>query len=678
MKKKCINSIIILILILFHITCYSATRTWNGEGANNNWSTAANWVGGVAPVAGDALVFSGSTRTSPVNDFTNGTSFESITFSDGASSFNLSGNSIILTGGASAISAQNASNTMTIANNITFSTAAPTITSTSGGTLHISGTINNGAFLITVSADGTNTFSGVISGSGGVTKTGSGTIIFSAANTYTGATTISAGTLQLGASGVIPDASALRIDGIFDMNGFSETVGSITNTTAGIGTIDNVSGGGTPMLTIGGNNTSTEFSGVIQNSTGTISITKIGSGRLLIRGQQAYGGSTTISAGTLALGGGGAPTTITQLPVGTNVFIDTGAYLEVNGRSGFASNNEIIGSLTGSGSVITTNGGTIAKLTIDNSSDCEFSGQIIGNAGNNLYLNIIKSNTGTLTLSGSNLSKGTYTISAGILKLGATNTLSNTCAVTINGTLDMNGYNNEVGSIAGNGTIDNITGGGTPTLTCGGNNTSTTFSGIIQNTSGTLSLTKNGSGTLTLTGANTYTGATTVSAGFLKLQSVAFSTTARSYSILSGAVFNIDGNTGVAYGSTTISGTGTLRVTGGTFANEAPNTPNYGGGSITMSMGAGGLIDIQSGATVINGGWQCIDWSSNLASLNVDGTFNLWDGNTVYVDALTGAGSVTKGAGSIIGLNVGVNNGSGTFSGTISSLIAITKEGSGT
>jgi autotransporter-associated beta strand protein len=61
------------------------------------------------------------------------------------------------------------------------------------------------------------------------------------------------------------------------------------------------------------------------------------------------------------------------------------------------------------------------------------------------------------------------------------------------------------------------TGGAGATLTTGGNNTSTTFSGVIQDGAGVTGLTKIGTGTFTLTGANTYTGGTTISAGTLQI-----------------------------------------------------------------------------------------------------------------------------------------------------------------
>ena len=71
------------------------TRTWDGGGgADDNWMTAANWVGDVAPVAGDRLVFAGTTPTSAYNNFPSGTIFDGITFASGY--FTLLGNSVKL------------------------------------------------------------------------------------------------------------------------------------------------------------------------------------------------------------------------------------------------------------------------------------------------------------------------------------------------------------------------------------------------------------------------------------------------------------------------------------------------------------------------------------------------------------------------------------------------------
>ena len=194
--------------------------------------------------------------------------------------------------------------------------------------------------------------------------------------------------------------------------------------------------------------------------------------------------------------------------------------------------------------------------------------------------------------------------------------------------------------------------------------------------SGTQPLTWFGPGTLTLSGANSYTGTTTINAGTLKTQGSAFSTTARTWSIATGAVLDIDGRTNPALGTTTINGTGTLQITGGGFGNSIG--PGY---NIVMAMGSGGLIDVQSGSKIFNGGWASIGWTANLASLNLDGTFDMTDGNDVYIDALTGSGLFTKTAGTVNNVQIGVNNGSGVFSGIISNqtgTLNLIKNGTGT
>jgi autotransporter-associated beta strand protein len=922
------------------------TKTWDGGGSDNNWSTPENWSTDIAPSAGEDLIFQGSTRTSPYNDYTAGTSFKSISFSSGASNFTLSGNSIELSGGASAITTNTTSGTMTIQNNITFNTAAPTITNNTATTLVLSGTIANGGLRITVTGSGNTQFTNVISGSEGITintaldnvtllsanntfggnvqitmggiriqhsnglglgpktiimyngtagqpslrldgsggdisiasnigfnisvstgtyggvineagnntiagpitlnsgggdsrfrvdggsltitgnvspivtnrglilsgtgngtfsgilidngfpaanikkygtgtwtisgantytgstlvdagtlrlgatgvipdgsavtvngtldlygysetvgsiagsgfidntlgvgtytltsgfnnmstsfsgiiknssgtiafkKTGTGVQTISGGNTYSGSTTISAGTLKLGAAGVIPDASAVIINGTLDLNGFSETVGSITNTTAGIGTIDNVSAGGTPMLTIGGNNSSTTFSGVIMNTTGTISITKIGSARLLIRGQQAYSGSTTISTGTLALGGGDLPSEITQLPNGTNVFIASGAFLEVNGRAGFASNNETIGSLTGSGSIITTNGGTTAKLTINNSFDCEFSGQIIGNADNNQYLNIAKSNTGTLTLSGNNLWKGSMTVSAGTLKLGSTTALGaidGGTSIASGAVLDLNGQNYTTAEpltingsgISNGGALKNssstaatfaglITLGSSSFIVATAGHISLTHTGtitgatydltvdgsynitiesIIGTSTGTI--TKNGTGILTLSGTNTYTGLTTVNNGILRLNNAsALGSTAAGTTIGSGAALDLNG---INYSNTeALNIIGTGYSSSGALYNSSATAASFAG-------------DIYlSGATTITTNNQITlsGTISNNQHVTKNGTNSLiFANNTVTVNNLSISAGTLDGANSIVNI-YGNFTSAGTF-----------------
>jgi fibronectin-binding autotransporter adhesin len=180
-------------------------------------------------------------------------------------------------------------------------------TTISGGTFIISGSgslgsgnysaniTNNGLFKYSSSTN--QTLSGVISGSGALTKdTNASTLTLSGANTYTGATTISAGTLTV--SGTLADTTAVTVASgtTYNVNA-TDTIGSL----AGAGTVQT---NGTVTLTSGGDSTSTTFSGVIQNGTGTLSLTKSGTGKLTLTGNNTYTGATTISAGTLQLGDG--------------------------------------------------------------------------------------------------------------------------------------------------------------------------------------------------------------------------------------------------------------------------------------------------------------------------------------------------------------------------------------
>jgi len=130
---------------------------------------------------------------------------------------------------------------------------------------------------------------------------------------------------------------------------------------------------------------------------------------------------------------------------------------------------------------------------------------VISNGG------LIKAGTGNLTLGGANTYAGNTTVTAGILQLGASNVIANGAGkgnVAINAAtavLDMNTFSETINGLSGNGTVDTVA-GGTSTLTVGDNNQSSTFSGVIKNTAGTLALTKIGTGVLTLTGNNTYSG----------------------------------------------------------------------------------------------------------------------------------------------------------------------------
>lgn len=189
-----------------------------------------------------------------------------------------------------------------------------------------------------------------------------------------------------------------------------------------------------------------------------------------------------------------------------------------------------------------------------------------------------------------------------------------------------------------------------------------TLNGVIS--SGT-DLIKKGDGTLHLNGANTYTGATTVSAGTLKVTN---SSLTPSYNIASGATLELSAT---PTANVVFNGEGTLNVTGDV---------NLAAISGTFSMGSGAYIDVKSGGgqIVSNGGND--PWTGSLADVNVDGWLYLAN-NDLNADVLTGSGSGLLQMGNNT-INLGLDNGTGgVFDGDIRRSYAdahLNKQGTGT
>lgn len=177
---------------------FAATSTWDGGGSDNNMTTDANWSGDTAPTAGDDLVFPANvTDRTVVNDFSAGTSFNSIVFSGTASSasnYTITGSSMTLVAGinnsmtGSSSTYQDVNLPLVLNGTQTFQTAASELNF--GGTLNVS----THALTITPGATGFISHTGVISGSGNITKAGTGTwSVSGASSSYSGTITANAG-----------------------------------------------------------------------------------------------------------------------------------------------------------------------------------------------------------------------------------------------------------------------------------------------------------------------------------------------------------------------------------------------------------------------------------------------------------------------------------------------------
>ena len=601
---------------------------------------------------------------------------------------------------------------------------------TNGYDLAVSGDITGSGGLAKI-GDGTLTLSGIISNTNGI-STSAGTLILSGANTYTGNTTVNGGTLKLGAAGVIADVSALIVNGTFDMNSYSEAVGSL----AGSGTVTS-SAAGLMTLTAGEDNTSTTFSGIIEDGSGTVSLAKAGAGTLTLSGSNTYTGTTAVNAGTLQVGKSNAITTTTALTMADVA----SAILDLNDF------NQTIGSLAGGG----TTGGNVAlgsgTLAVGDATSTAYAG-IISETGS-----LVKDGAGTFTLSGSNTYTGGTLISAGTLQMGNGNAAGDGSLgsgdIVNNATLAFNNYNNSVVSneISGSGNLVQIMSGGVITLAgdntytgttavnngmyvgdgdAGGDGTHGTFGTGDVDITGTLHVARSGtftlannlvgsgslyfnygaSGTTILTGTNTYSNQTYIRPGFtLQVGAGGTSGTLGSGTVgVHGAlVFDRSDTVTVSNyiycgGSLTQNGTGTVKLTGGSdytgVTSVNSGTLNIQNNTATGST-AGGVV-VSDGAelqmehaTGIAVGAEAL--TLNGTGVGVGGALRNIGGDNSWAGAITlgsatrinsDADTLTLGAGGITGagqvLTVG-GAGDTTISGVIGTGAgALIKDGAGT
>ena len=361
--------------------------------------------------------------------------------------------------------------------------ADETIGSLSGGG-STGGEVNLQANTLTAGDAGNTTFAGVISGTGALVKQGTGTLTLSGANTYTGGTTLNGGTLSLA------NSNALGTGGI-------TVLGSTIDYADGLNIANTIDLQNDATLNV--STGSATQSGDIGETGGSWGIIKTGAGTLILSGTNTYTGGTTINAGTLIASGGNAIG-----DMGTVAIADVaGATLQLDA-------DETIGSLSGGG----TTGGEVNlqanTLTTGDAGNTTFSGVISGTGA------LTKIGTGTLTLSGTNTYSGGTTLNAGTLIASGGNAIGDMGTVAIadvaGATLQLDA-DETIGSLSGGGTTGGEVNLQANTLTVG-NAGNTTFSGVI---SGTGALVKQGTGTLTLTGEQQYTGRTAIEQGTLRL-----------------------------------------------------------------------------------------------------------------------------------------------------------------
>ena len=486
-------------------------------------------------------------------------------------------------------------------------------------------TLNGGGGTFEITGANLLAYGGAITGAGNLTKVGTGTLTLAGNNTYLGSTLVSAGILQAGSATAFSANSAFTVNSQLDLNGFSNTIGSL----AGNGIVTN-NGGASATLAVGNDNTNTAFSGSLQDGTSTLGLTKVGTGTLTLAGNDTYLGTTLVSAGALQAGSATA--------FSANSAFTVNSQLDLNGFS------NTIGSLAGNG-IVTNNGGASATLAVGNdNTNTAFSGSLQDGTST---LGLTKVGTGTLTLAGNNTYLGTTLVSAGILQAGSGTAFSASSAFTVNSQLDLNGFSNTVGSLAGNGIVTN-NGGASATLAVGNDNTNTAFSGSLQDGTSTLGLTKVGTGTLTLTGENTYTGETTINDGTLQLGNGG-TTGSITGNVANNGILAFNRSDFITFDGL-ISGTGSLAKLGsGTLTLSNSNiysggTTIAGGTIVTQNASALGTgpVAFDNGTAFqvqnllnVNGSWTVFPGSASVSGGTVQtfGDFNLGGGGTLIANA---------------------------------------------
>jgi fibronectin-binding autotransporter adhesin len=613
----------------FTNTVVATNKVWNGLAVDNNWTSNPNWNLGGPGLAGDLVTFAGSTRLTPTMNANYNVA--GVTFNGGGGSFTVgtAGSTLTLSGGVT----NNSANVQTLNVPITLNSTQAIVAA--AGPLTFGQAVANGANTITVTGSSNTVFAGVVSGAGGLTKLGSGTVTWAGGYSATGTIQVNGGTGVV-ASAVAPGSSEVwagaGTGSVGTINVSSNSTLTVNNWVVagrgGTGTI-NVNGGtlvhaGSGNITLG--TLGTTPVGTLNLNSGTISNlvgeTWVGEGSspsenvgfynqsggyaylgnfIIGRyngGANACRGTATLTGGTIDAGNIEVGLGFNNTRVGTNILtMAAGTTVNASGyvRVAFAGGANLWGILTNNGG--TLNVGTTA-LYLGFWDPCQGSvtlnsGQInlrnnasiiYGQNGNHSGGQTFNQNGGTVTFySDAGLTVG----GTGSLNLG--NAGSGAYVYHLNGgTLTVPQVRKAGGSSVA---TFNFNGGtlkptaNSTTFLQGLSAANVQFGGAIIDTDGkniTVNqalpggggLTKKGAGTLTLAGANTYTGNTVVSNGSLALNGSGSIANSPNINVTAGATFDVSGvpSTFTLGPSQTLSGNGNVTGAATVLGTIAPGS----------------------------------------------------------------------------------------------------------
>ncbi|MDY0169808.1 MAG: autotransporter-associated beta strand repeat-containing protein [Thermoguttaceae bacterium] len=304
---------------------------------------------------------------------------------------------------------------------------------------------------------------------------------------------------------------------------------------------------------------------------GPARVTKSGTGTLALTRENTYAGGTTVEGGAVHMGTAGAiGTGQVSIAGGANVLLwwNSGSNIvtnnfTLNGLGAHDSKTAIYADGGGAGYSEYVLSGTItlaatSNLGGHNINHLRVTGRITGPGGLTKGGGRTDENNALILTNTGNDFAGDTTISKGTLRLGASGVIPDgagrgNVVVQSGATFDLAGFNETINGLSGGGVVDTIA-GGAPRLTVGGNNATSTFSGTIRNSAGTLALEKIGTGTLVLSGGNTYSGGTTIAAGTLQAEA-ANATGSGAVTVASAATWDLRGHSHTVAG---LSGAGNV------------------------------------------------------------------------------------------------------------------------
>ncbi len=275
------------------------------------------------------------------------------------------------------------------------------------GSLAGSGTVALGAQTLTVGANNANTvFSGSITGTGSLRKTGTGTLTLAASNNYSGGTTVADGTLVLQANEAIGQGPLTLTGGTLVANAAIQQVSALSGT----GAIQvNTS------LTVN-QATDTLYAGTVS---GTGALWKAGAGQLTLAGALSGGLRVNVSSGTLALSAANSYSGGTAIGNGAKVIVGSGQALGTGVISVFASGGgqiEAGANVTLANAIVINRAPANANLAITGDHDLRLNG-VISTGGSGTGGGLIKRGNGVLSLAATNTYSGGTVIEGGAIRL---------------------------------------------------------------------------------------------------------------------------------------------------------------------------------------------------------------------------------------------------------------------